>query len=252
MILIAGPCVIQNMDILKSTAESLLEVIQGKDIDFYFKSSCIKDNRTKKESYRGVGFKTGIPMLQKVAEEYNIKICTDFHTVEQIQTYSPAVDVIQIPAFLARQASLLEAADCSGKIVHVKKPQFMDPADINYLENYLSRSGQIFLTDRGTCFGYKNWMMDPRHVRIMRKKTSKSKILADITHPNRLTENHESELMAYDLGVAYLSAGADGIFLETHPAPGDALCDTHNQIKTKSLGCFIENFYMTYKSRRVL
>ena len=230
MILIAGPCVIENKQILKETAERLLEAIEGKNIDFYFKSSFRKDNRTNFNSFEGLETREALSYLKEIKKEYNVKICTDFHTVGQIDLVKEFdIDVIQIPAYLAKQKSLLEyaihIASQENKILFVKKPQFVGPEGANQIiENIKSiKDIPIFIADRGTMMGYDRMFMDPRHVPIM--KESGAKVLGDITHPNKNYPGDKNKNIEV-LGKSYLAAGADGIFLETHPDSKNALSDS--------------------------
>jgi 2-dehydro-3-deoxyphosphooctonate aldolase (KDO 8-P synthase) len=250
MILIAGPCVIENYEMLNETAKVLSNTVKNLDIDFYFKSSCVKDNRTKAENFRGVGFKQGIEWLEKIRGMYNIKICTDFHNVEQLKKWSTRVDLIQIPAFLGRQVSLLECAAQQEKTIHLKKPQFMSYSDVQIPVKILQKSGaqKIFLTDRGSYSG-DFLVMDSRSVDAMKAylyEDPNVKILADITHPNK-GQKILSERLAKNLGNAYIAAGADGVFLETHPNIQQALCDNDTMISLESASKYIVEFYKLKK-----
>jgi 2-dehydro-3-deoxyphosphooctonate aldolase (KDO 8-P synthase) len=250
MVLIAGPCVIEDYEMLNVTAKVLSKVVKNLDIDFYFKSSCIKDNRTKVENFRGVGFKQGIEWLEKIRGMYDVKICTDFHNIDQLKKWSDRVDLIQIPAFLGRQVSMLECAAQQNKTIHLKKPQFMSYSDVQIPIKILQKSGaeKIFLTDRGTYSG-EFLTMDPRSVEIMKAylyEDPNVKILADITHPNK-GQNLLSDRLARNLGKAYIAAGADGLFLETHPNMQQALCDEETMLSLESASKYITEFYLLKK-----
>lgn len=248
MILIAGPCVIESKDILKESVEMLLERINDKNIDFYFKSSFRKDNRTKFSSFSGLPEDEALSYLKDVKDEYGVKICTDFHNEDHLNysdTYD--VDIIQIPAFLAKQKSLLEPAsnkvESTGKKLFIKKPQFVGPVEMG---DIIVNTGidDVWVGDRGTQMGYNQYFMDPRHVPIM--KNFGATIIADITHPNKnypgnLTENIKT------LGLSYLAAGANGIFLETHPDCQGALCD-HETMLDLDKTSIIDDFYSIYQS----
>ena len=236
MILIAGPCVLESEVELKYTAQMLKQFIGA---DFYLKASCIKDNRTTQSRFYGYGFEKCIPIFKYIKEQFGVKITTDFHTPEQIHQYGQHFDLIQIPAFLARQQGLLQAAAEMGKPVHVKKPQFINPADAHKIFTILREYGcknEIFMSDRGTQFGYDTVMMDPRHVLAMRHEDMK--VLVDITHPNKGRKNTTE--LAEILGKSYLAAGADGIFLEAHSCPEFALCDADTQIPLEKVPALIE------------
>lgn len=248
MILIAGPCVIENKKSLDKIAEELASLLtQLPGIDFYFKASCVKDNRTKLSNYYGPGFKDGMDMLLNIRDTYNLKVTTDFHNEQQIRNFSHAVDLIQIPAFLARQTSIITAAARAMKPIHVKKPQFMSPMNVSEIYDKIFQINSdipVFISDRGTCFGYDFWMCDPRHFRMMKTKNDNIKVLADITHPN---QSYGDYSYAYELGMSAISSGADGIFLETHENPIHALCDGNNQIPLNELYSYLEPFHKLFE-----
>lgn len=246
MKVIAGPCVIENIGTLEVIAEKLVDVTRNKDIDFYLKGSCVKDNRTDAYGYRGEGFQTGIEKLLMTQDKFKCKITTDFHTMEQLETYGKYVDLIQIPAYLAKQTSLLKVAAETGKPIHVKKPQFIGPEEtrniVNNLKTYGCSNG-ITLTDRGTMLGYDKVFMDPRHVHIM--KRTNTDVLCDVTHPNK---NYPYNIVnVLPLAMSYVAAGADGIFLETHPNPESALCDSETMYPLNKVYKLIERTYEIYK-----
>lgn len=258
MILIAGPCVIEHKDILRESVESLLEATRDKNIQLYFKSSFMKDNRSLSSSFNVVdeGSEAAIRMLKDIKKEYNVQICTDFHSVDQISTLAANIDIIQIPAFLAKQQSILtsasKAAQIFGSSVFVKKPQFIPPTEIRSIKELLVETGldnnRVLFADRGTMLGYSNYFMDPRHVDIMHKSGANT-VIADITHPQKnyfpdISDLHTSIL---NTGLAYLSAGADGIFLETHPDCKNALCDANTMLQSDKLKKYISKFYNLYK-----
>lgn len=237
----------------RQSLEIILDAIRDKNVDFYFKASCIKDNRTKKGNYRGPGFEHGMAIFETIKQKYEVKITTDFHSVDQIDIWGRNVDVIQIPAFLSRQSSILEAAAKTGKIVHVKKAQFMSPEDIQQPVRILEESGvkNIFVTDRGTQFGYDDWMMDPRHVPIMKMYTNdQHKVLVDITHPNKYKNFNLNYQFAESIGLAYLAAGADGVFIETHPNCSDASCDANTMIQGVRFESLFNKLYQQHRFRK--
>jgi 2-dehydro-3-deoxyphosphooctonate aldolase (KDO 8-P synthase) len=218
---------------LKNIAKSIKNLIDGKNIEFFLKSSATKENRTKAKNFRGIGsFFSGLRLLRDVGKEFDLKICTDFHNIEQIQQYSQYVDMVQIPAFLSRQLPLLEAAALSDKIIHVKKMQSMPPDHISIPVNILRNSGakRIIITDRGTSFGYNQLMFDPRHIPIMKMYTNE--VLVDITHINKYYSKWYWEKLDFPfiLAKSALAAGTDGLFMEVHTCPSDALCDSTNML----------------------
>ncbi len=247
MILIAGPCVIESKDILQKTINDLLKSISDLNVDFYFKSSWRKDNRTTTTGFSGINPQQAIDFLLDIKYEYKIKICTDVHTPEDFIKYDfSQIDLIQIPAYLAKQHSLLKeaAAFCSKHNLgmHIKKPQFVGPEDMINIANNAWKYGadKIIITDRGTQLGYNQVFMDPRHVPIM--KRCSFPVLCDITHPNK---NYPGDKVdnAITLGRAYIAAGADGIFLETHPDCENALCDGQVMIPSNQLKEVIQQIY---------
>lgn len=250
MILICGPCVIEDLKKLKDDASSITSIVSKyPDIDFYFKSSCVKDNRTSINNYRGPGFSLGIEYLLEVKSLYNIKITTDFHTEEQLRSFGRFVDLIQIPAFLAMQTSLTNEALKVGKPIHIKKPQWLPPYDVvKPLSKILEQKpeSEVFITDRGTTFGYGNVVFDPRHIKKMKSVTYDQKVLVDITH---LQNHSEIYNMTYaeQVGMAAIAAGADGLFMESTINPYKARCDSDCMIPMQYLHKFIDNFIQLYR-----
>ena len=248
MILIAGPCVIEDFDTLQNTAEQLKEAIDGKEIEFYFKSSVLKDNRSFHNYYRGPGFETGIQNLIEIRKKTNVKITTDFHSIEQIEEYGRYVNLIQIPAFLAKQTSLLEAAVISGTPIHIKKPQHLGPVEANLIAHNVYKMGHdmpVIITDRGTTLGYNQTFMDPRHIPTM--KQPYSKVLVDVTHPNKNYPYLDTITLTKSLVMSGIAAGANGIFMETHPQCDKALCDAGTMYPLSETKKLIEEAYNLWK-----
>lgn len=246
MILIAGPCSIEDYKTLKRVAKVLSKIVAKKDIDFFFKSSAVKDNRTKIENYSGVGMKDGISMLIDIKKEFGVKITTDFHNETDIMRYGNYVDLIQIPAYLAQQTSLIKAASKMHKPIHIKKPQFLGPIEASQPYQKLidlNFDNRIIVTDRGTMFGYNQTIFDPRHVAVL--KNTCPEVLADITHPNKNYPQNEEYGYFYSLILARsaIVSGADGIFLETHPRCENAKCDSKTMLSLDSMEEFIEDVY---------
>jgi len=248
MILIAGPCVIEE-EILKKSVEQLLESIKDKNIDFYFKASAIKDNRTSKDNYSGIGMERGISLLLDIKKKYNIKVTTDFHNEQDIYRYGSYIDLIQIPAFLAMQTSMIKAVAEIKTKVNFKKPQFMGPVEaLNILNKYYDFGGKYpMITDRGTMLGYNQTFMDPRHIPILMERTDE--IIVDTTHPNKNYPGWESNnrfLYTEILAKSYIAAGAKGIFIETHPNIEKAKCDGKTMYFLNNISKFIEDIYRLY------
>ncbi|MBQ2610979.1 3-deoxy-8-phosphooctulonate synthase [bacterium] len=233
--ILAGPCVIESMDILDETARGLKDITEKLGINFVFKSSFDKANRSSLNSFRGPGIEKGLEMLSEIKSKYNVPIVTDIHTPEQAQIVAQVADIIQIPAFLCRQTDLLVAAAKTGKIVNIKKGQFLAPEQMKELAKKVSDSGndRIMLTDRGTSFGYNNLVVDFRGIPIM--KSFGYPVVFDATHSVQLP-GAQGNCSGGDrrfvpvLAKSAMAAGADVLFFEVHPEPDKALCDGPNMI----------------------
>lgn len=243
---IAGPCVIESREICFEVAE-VLKSLQEKhpDIRFVFKSSFDKANRSSIESFRGRGIEWGLSILKEVKESYNLPVLTDIHESYQAKPVAEVVDIIQIPAFLCRQTDLLLAAAETKKEINVKKGQFLAPWDTQNIVEKLKFGGatKIYLTERGTTFGYNNLVVDFRGLKIMRQYAP---VIFDATHsvqiPGGLGKASGGQReFAYPLAKAAISVGVDGLFFETHPNPDKALSDGPNQIPLKEFPKIIEN-----------
>lgn len=236
--ILAGPCVIETWDILAKTAEGLKEIAQKLDINFVFKSSFDKANRSSLDAYRGPGLEKGLEMLAKIKKDFDLPIVTDIHNCEQAKVVAEVADILQIPAFLCRQTDLLVAAAKTGKIVNIKKGQFLAPEQMAPLAKKVSDSGNdnILLTDRGTTFGYNNLVSDFRAIPIMREIGYP--VIFDATHSVQLpgaqgTCSGGDRRFVPVLSKSAVAAGADGLFFEVHPDPDNALCDGPNMIALK-------------------
>lgn len=233
--LIAGPCVIENEELVLEVAEKLKKITDELDIDFYFKASFDKANRTSISSYRGPGLEDGLKILKKVKEKYNIKIATDIHEPYQADIAAKVVDMIQIPAFLCRQTDLLIAAAQTGKELNVKKAQFLAPWDMKNVIGKLESAGtdKIMLCERGTSFGYNNLVVDMTSLVEMRKLGYP--VIFDATHSvqkpgGKGTETGGNREYVEYLARAAAAVGIDGLFMEVHPNPEKALSDGPNMI----------------------
>ncbi|MCI4626060.1 MAG: 3-deoxy-8-phosphooctulonate synthase [Candidatus Magnetoovum sp. WYHC-5] len=234
--LIAGPCVIENMEVLEETAFTLNELCKQYGIIYVFKCSYDKANRTSLSSYRGLGLQDGIKALSYIKEKYNVPITTDVHDIEEVALVKDVVDIIQIPAFLCRQTDLLLAASNTGKPVNVKKGQFLAPWDMKNVLEKLTVTGNnhIIITERGTTFGYNNLVVDFRAFPIMR--SFGYPVMFDVTHSLQLPGGHGStsggqSMFAPAMARAATAVGVDGLFMEVHPMPEKALCDGPNMVK---------------------
>lgn len=236
--ILAGPCVIESQEILNQVAEGLKTITEKLDINFVFKASFDKANRSSITSYRGPGIEKGLEMLAKVKKEFDLPIVTDVHSAEEAAIAAEVVDIIQIPAFLCRQTDLLVAAAKTGKIVNIKKGQFLAPEQMHPLIKKVEDSGNsnILLTDRGTSFGYNNLVSDFRAIPIM--QNFGYPIIFDATHSVQLP-GVNGDCSGGDrrfvpvLAKAAMAAGANGLFFEVHPDPDKALCDGPNMIALK-------------------
>lgn len=233
--ILAGPCAIESMDILKQTAETLKQVCAELNINYVFKSSFDKANRSSINSYRGVGMEKGLEMLAQIKKEFEVPIVTDIHLPEQAEPVAEVADILQIPAFLCRQTDLLVAAAKTGKIVNIKKGQFLAPQQMKSLVKKVEDSGNhnIMLTDRGVSFGYNNLVVDFRAIPIM--KEFGYPVVFDATHSVQMPGSNGDSTggdrrFVPILANAAMAAGADVLFFEIHPEPDKALCDGANML----------------------
>lgn len=234
-IFIAGPCVIESVEILQTVAEELVRLNQKFGIDIIFKASFDKANRTSITSYRGPGLEKGIQMLGDIKDKYGLKILTDIHESCQAAPVGEIADVLQIPAFLCRQTDLLVAAAQTGKTVNIKKAQFLSGIDMQYPVRKVLESGndKVWLTERGNMYGYNNLAVDFRNIPDMHQWTST--VIMDCTHAVQrpgggggcTSGNREFVPM---MALAAKAFGVDGYFFETHPDPEKALSDGPNML----------------------
>lgn len=243
--LIAGPCVIESEDLALKTAERIAEITKALGIAYIFKSSYDKANRTSIASFRGPGLTKGLAVLRKVKEQVGVPLLTDVHTVEDAQEAATIVDVLQIPAFLCRQTDLLVAAAKTGRVVNVKKGQFLAPWEMANVVTKLEESGnrRILLTERGSSFGYNNLVVDMRALPIMRGFGYP--VIFDATHSVQLpggggTKSSGQREFVAPLACAAAGAGCDGFFMEVHPNPDAALSDGPNMVPLHDLKSLLE------------
>lgn len=234
-ILIAGPCVIESEEMIMKIAKQLAEITKDTDVDFYFKASFDKANRTSITSYRGPGIEEGLRILKKVKDTYGLKLATDIHEPWQAEKVAEVVDIIQIPAFLCRQTDLLVAAAKTGKLINVKKAQFLAPWDMANVVNKVKEAGnnKVMLCERGTTFGYNTLVVDMSGLIEMKKMGCP--VIYDATHSVQKpggkgnATGGNREYVKY-LARAAAAVGIDGIFAEVHPDPDNALSDGPNMI----------------------
>jgi 2-dehydro-3-deoxyphosphooctonate aldolase (KDO 8-P synthase) len=244
LFVIAGPCVIENESLCLRTAESLLKTCSKLRIPYTFKASFDKANRTSAKSFRGPGLEAGLKLLDRVRREFGVPVLTDVHTESQAAIAGEVVDILQIPAFLCRQTDLIEAAAATGRILNIKKGQFLAPGDMAPVVQKAQAAGarHILLTERGTTFGYNNLVADMRSIPILRQL--EVPVIFDVTHSVQLPggagdcSSGEREY-APVLARAAVAAGASGIFIETHPNPDKALSDGPNMIPLKAMSALL-------------
>jgi 2-dehydro-3-deoxyphosphooctonate aldolase (KDO 8-P synthase) len=240
LFLIAGPCVIESESHARKMAESIAKIAADAGIPYIFKASYDKANRSSAKSFRGPGAKEGLRILGKIKSDLKLPVLTDIHEREQAAPASEVVDILQIPAFLSRQTDLLEAAAKTNRIVNVKKAQFLSPWDMKNVVEKLAATGNdnIMLTERGATFGYQNLVVDVRSFPIMKKFGYP--VVFDATHSVQLpggqgnASGGQPEFIE-PLARAAVAAGVDGIFLETHDNPAEALSDGPNALPLAQL-----------------
>jgi 2-dehydro-3-deoxyphosphooctonate aldolase (KDO 8-P synthase) len=244
MVLFSGPCAAESYDICMETGSKVKAICQSLGIDYVFKSSFDKANRTSSGSYRGPDIEGGLEILSRVKKDLEVPIVTDVHESYQCEEVATVVDVLQIPAFLCRQTDLLKAAARTGKAVKIKKGQFMAPEDMKYAVDKVREEGNknVFLTERGASFGYHTLVVDMRSLPIMRQYTP---VVFDVTHSVQQpggkggSSGGQREFAPY-LARAAAAAGVDGFFIETHPNPEKALSDGPNMIPLKEMEAFLK------------
>ena len=232
---LAGPCAIESKDILFKTAEYLKKLTSELGINYVFKASYDKANRSSLDSYRGLGIEKGLELLSQVKNEFDVPIVTDIHESNQAQMAAEVADILQIPAFLCRQTDLLVAAAKTGKIINIKKGQFLAPNQMKSIAQKVKDSGNsnITVTERGVSFGYNNLVSDMRAIPIIQELGYP--VIFDATHsvqlPGGLGNSSSGERKFVPvLAKAAIAAGANGLFFEVHPEPDCALCDGANMI----------------------
>ncbi|BCS53739.1 3-deoxy-8-phosphooctulonate synthase [Geobacter sp. SVR] len=243
--LIAGPCVIESEEATLRHAERLMAICNGVSMPLIFKASYDKANRTSIGAFRGPGLHEGLRILARVKESLGLPVLSDIHSIEQVAPAAQVLDVLQIPAFLCRQTDLLVAAANSGRVVNVKKGQFLAPWDMKNVAGKLAASGNenIILTERGVSFGYNNLVVDMRSFPVMR--SSGYPVVFDATHSVQLpggqgaSSGGQREYVEY-LSRAAVATGIDGIFMEVHENPEQALCDGPNSIALDDLPALLK------------
>lgn len=249
--LIAGPCVIESEENVMQIAKTIKEIAERLDLDYYFKASFDKANRTSISAFRGPGIDEGLRILKKVKDTYGLKICTDIHESWQAEKAAEVCDILQIPAFLCRQTDLLVAAAKTGKIINVKKAQFLAPWDMKNVVNKLVEAGNnnIMLCERGTSFGYNTLVVDMTGIVEMKKFGYP--VVMDATHSvqkpgGKGTATGGNRDNVEPLAKAAVAAGADALFFEVHPDPDNAKSDGPNMVKLDEFEALLERVIKVY------
>lgn len=242
---VAGPCVIESAELLDCVAAKLVDINSRLGVDIIFKASFDKANRTSLSSYRGVGLEKGLQMLADVKSKWGLKLCTDIHEAWQAVPVGEVVDVVQIPAFLCRQTDLLVAAAQTGKIVNIKKAQFLSGEDMAYPYQKAVQSGarEVWLTERGNMYGYNNLVVDFRNIADMKKIATT--VVMDCTHSvqrpgasgGKTGGNRE---FVPSMAMAAKAFGANGFFFEVHPDPDKGMSDAANMLELEKLEAVVE------------
>ncbi|MBA4055293.1 MAG: 3-deoxy-8-phosphooctulonate synthase [Marivirga sp.] len=251
MVLFSGPCAAESYDICMETGSRVKEICAQLGIEYVFKASFDKANRTSSGSYRGPSIEGGLEILSRVKKDLNVPIVTDVHESYQCAEAATVADVLQIPAFLCRQTDLLKAAARTGKAVKVKKGQFMAPEDMKYAVDKVRGEGNnnVFLTERGASFGYHTLVVDMRSLPVMRQYTP---VIFDVTHSVQQpggqggSSGGQREFAPF-LARAAAAVGVDGFFIETHPNPAKALSDGPNMIPLHEMEEFLKMIHRYWK-----
>jgi 2-dehydro-3-deoxyphosphooctonate aldolase (KDO 8-P synthase) len=238
-VLIAGPCVIESKELVMTTASKIKDITSELNIPFIFKSSYKKANRTSDSSFVGIGDEEALQILAEVKQKLNLPVITDIHTVAEAEMAARYVDILQIPAFLCRQTELLKAAAKTGKVINIKKGQFLAPGDMKYAAEKVANAGNnnILLTERGSSFGYHNLVVDMRGLIIM--KDLGYPVIMDATHsvqvPGEGGITGGQPKFIKPIARAAAAVGIDALFLEVHPDPKSAMSDAASQLQLNEL-----------------
>jgi len=245
--LIAGPCVLEDEAVVMRTAEEIKKIADRLKMPFIFKASYKKDNRSSAKSYQGPGLQKGLEMLEKVKKKFEIPVLSDVHYPEEVEPAAEVLDIIQIPAYLCMQTELTLKVARTGRVVNVKKGQFLAPEDVGHIVKKIEEAGneRILLTERGTCFGYHNLVVDFKSLPIMRSLGYP--VVFDVTHTIRKYGKPSSDPAGGSpefiepLARAGVACGCDAIFIETHPNPCEAKCDAASMLPLSRLKRLLES-----------
>ncbi|TRW98274.1 3-deoxy-8-phosphooctulonate synthase [Paracoccus sp. M683] len=246
MTLIGGVNVIESRDLVMTAAERFVKITGELNMPFIFKASFDKANRSSIHSFRGPGLYEGLKVLNEVKETFGVPVITDIHDPSQAAPVAEICDILQIPAFLARQTDLVAAAAQTGAVINVKKPQFMSPGQVRNLVEKINECGndKVLLCERGSCFGYDNLVVDMLGIRVMRDNSKDAPIIFDVTHALQMRDASANASggrrnQVAELGRAGLAVGIAGLFLEAHPDPDHAKCDGPSALPLDQLPAFL-------------
>jgi len=255
LFLIAGPCVIESEELCLEVARVLRRVCRRLSVPYVFKASFDKANRTSAESFRGPGLKAGLAILDRVRTRVDVPVLTDIHNELQVSAAAQVVDILQIPAFLCRQTDLVQTAAASGRILNLKKGQFLSPVEMTHVVAKARKAGgeRLLLTERGSCFGYQNLVADMRSIPMLQRLGFP--VVFDATHSVQLpgaggTASGGQREFAPVLARAAVAAGADGLFVETHPEPDRALSDGPNMIPLSEMPRLVRTWVGLFDAAR--
>jgi 2-dehydro-3-deoxyphosphooctonate aldolase (KDO 8-P synthase) len=251
--LIAGPCVIEDQSLIEQIAAHVSDICKELGIPYVFKASYRKANRTSATSFTGLGDELGLDLLKKTGEKFNLPTTTDIHAADEAAMAAQYADILQIPAFLCRQSDLLQAAGETGKIINIKKGQFISGEAMKFAVEKIRRTGneKIILTERGTTFGYQDLVVDYRNIPIM--QTHGVPVVMDCTHalqqPNQTSGvTGGNPQMIGTIAKAAIATGAEGLFIETHPDPSKALSDGANMLRLELLKDLLQDLIKIRKA----
>ncbi|MGH1441715.1 MAG: 3-deoxy-8-phosphooctulonate synthase [Cellvibrionaceae bacterium] len=245
-VLLGGMNVLESRDLAMQVAESYVEVTEALNIPYVFKASFDKANRSSIHSYRGPGMDEGLKIFEEIKRTFNVPVITDVHEIEQAQAVAEVCDIIQLPAFLARQTDLVEAMAKTGAVINIKKPQFLSAAQMKNIVEKFKECGneQVMLCERGSCFGYDNLVVDMLGFRTMKEVSNNAPLIFDVTHalqcrdPMGAASGGRRHQVA-ELGRAAIGVGIAGLFLEAHPNPDKAKCDGPSALPLSALKDFL-------------
>ncbi len=251
--LIAGPCAIENEEMAMQIAEKVSNICHRLEIPYIFKGSYRKANRSRLDSFTGIGDKKALAILKKVSETFDIPVTTDFHSAAEAAMAAEYVDVLQVPAFLCRQTDILVAAANTGKVVNIKKGQFLSAEAMQFAKNKVVESGNpnVWLTERGTTFGYQDLVVDFRGITTM--KALGTPVILDCTHSLQQPNQNSGVTggkpkLIETIAKAGVAVGVDGLFIETHPNPSTAKSDGANMLELNKLERLLERLIKIRKS----